>query len=63
MTESQRFENEHHIHLINNLSILLTKEVYLGDNLNTPLNRYGLSIDDEKIIRDKIMQCIDKIKI
>lgn len=63
MSDSQRFENEHYIHLINSLSALLTKEIYLGDELNLVHNRYGFSDNDEKIIRDKLMQCIDKIKI
>lgn len=63
MTDTKRFENEHYLQLINTLSVLLTKEIYLGEELNLTHNRYGLSNDDEKIIRDKIMQCVDKIEL
>lgn len=60
MTEEKRIVNEHSVYIINQLSNLLTKEVTPNDLTQT--NRFGLSSDDEKQIRSKIMDFVKKIE-
>ena len=60
ITQEQTIFNDHVVHVINQLSQLLTKEIYPREM--KPHNRFGLNEDQEKQIRTKIIDLVGKIK-
>lgn len=61
MKDEIRLQNENYLQVIAALSTLLQKEVSHIDT--EPKNRYGLSVDDEILIKHKIMDCVKSLSL
>ena len=62
LTENEKISNDQYLTLINNLSPLLRREVIPQNNgKDIEKNVFNLSLNDEDVIREKIMMAVNKL--